>query len=146
MSGRLSFNRSSSQHGKTFLVSNDFYMHFIHVLSIPANCLAWIGICFAISPPVNTGSKLLQSVCTLIQRSKIYEVSENLLISSSTCFLKGVTCLWALMELRIIWSSSSLSAISWTHRPARMAFYLLPHGAKSNYLDYQNSSISAKAI
>ena len=146
MSGKLSFNKSSSQDWRTFLVSKDFYIHFIQVLSIPANCLAWRGICLAISPPVNTGSKLVQSFCTLIQRSRVYDVSENLRINYSTLFLKGTTCLWALIELSVIWSSSNLYAISWTQRPAKIAFSLLPQGPKSNSLDYQNSSISANAI
>lgn len=121
-------------------------MHLIQVLSMLAKALACKGICLAISPPVNTGSKLLQSVCTLIQRSKIYDVSENLLINSSTCFLKGVTCLWAFMELRIIWSSSSLSVIYCTQRPPKTMFSLLPQGPNSNYLELQYSLISTRAI
>ncbi len=45
-------------------------------------------------------------------------------MSSSTCFLKGMTCLWALIELSTIWSSSSFSVISLTQRPPRAIFYL----------------------
>jgi len=146
MSGRLSFSKSSSQHWSTFFVSNDFSMHRIQVLSIPAKAFACSGICLAISPPVNTGYRLLQSVCTLIQRSNISEVSENLLISSSTCFLKGSTWRWALMEDNTIWSSSSRSVISCTQRPLSTILSLFPHGPNSNSFTLQNSLISPRAF
>ncbi len=121
-------------------------MHLIQVLSMPEKALACRGICLAISPPVKTGSRLRHSVCTLIQRSRIYEVSEKRRMSYSTCFLKGTTCLWALIELSTIWSSSSFSVISLTQRPPRTIFYLFPQGPNSNSFEVQNSLISAKAI
>jgi hypothetical protein len=77
-------------------------MHLIHVLSIPENCLACKGICLAISPPVNTGSRLVHNFCTLIHKSNIYDVSENTFINYSTSLLNGATCLCAFIELNVI--------------------------------------------
>lgn len=62
-------------------------------LLIPLNYLAYTGIYLAISPAVNTGSKLLHNNYTFTHKSKVSLTSENTLIFSSTSALNGVTCL-----------------------------------------------------
>jgi hypothetical protein len=83
---------ASLAHAATMLpVSCALVMSFRNSLSILLNFFASSGICFAMSPPVNTDSRLHQSSCTFCHSSSTSVVSVSSFNLACTSARNGVT-------------------------------------------------------
>jgi len=67
-------------------------INLLKSLSIFANFLASKGICLAMSPPVNTLSRLVHRSCTFSHSSSVSLVSDNRDSVDCASFLNGATC------------------------------------------------------